>query len=311
MGSTRILVVSPKAGDRCRLPPPAQISEPPSLFSEAASTVNDAIVKLSQSGFDAVVCWAEGQDELAGIIRIRKSQPGLPILLLTPQSDDGFHTLARTLGASLILRAEGDAARTAALIRTAIASGHLATEHLSRASEARCRVQDLRRLIQENRSLAAVARTQLRSSERLTFIPLVVEGDADAASRILRALQEADVFSPLPILNSRDQAVRYLDGLLLPGARGTRVMPSVLILDADLANDGAIGIVKHVRSLYPFAGLPVILLGSTADRVRVARAYEAGANSWIERTSEHDALVQCLSSLKSYWGSFNQGPGLY
>lgn len=311
MGSTRILVVNSKAADRAWLPPPAQVSETPSLHAEAASTIQDAVLKLSQSGFDAVVLWAEAREELVGIIRIRKSQPGLPILLLTPQSDDAFHGLARTLGASLVLRTAGDAARTAALIRSAILSGLLATEHLSRANEARSRAEELKRLSQENRALAAVARSHLRRPERLGFIPLVVEGDSDAAFRMVRALQTADVFAPLPILKSRDEAVSYLDGLLLPGVRGTRVLPSALILDGELPDDGALGILKHVRSLYPFAGLPVILFGLTADRTRVGRAYEAGANSWIERPSDVDALAQCLASLKSYWGSFNQSPGLF
>jgi two-component system response regulator len=312
MASTRILVVNPKTGVRTGLPAGALEGEHDSVAAEVSASIQDAILKLSESGYDAVVCWAEQQDQLAGLIRIRKARPSLPILLLTPQADDAFHMLARALGATLVLRPEGDAARTAALVRTAITSGELAKEHVSQATEARRRVRELRQLTQENRALAEVARNRLRRPDRLTFIPLIVEGEAEAAFRMVHALQRADVFSPLPVLKSREEAVAFLNRLLATEARGTQILPTILLVDAGLPDDGAIAVLQHVRSTPALAPLPVILLGSSTAPVNaMGRAYASGANSWVERPSDPVALVQCLSNLKSYWGSFNQGPGLF
>ncbi len=307
MDAKRILIVGPREG----LPTPEALGAESSTVADAASTVQEAIRKLTDSGYDAVLCWAERQDELAALIRIRKARPGTPILLLTPQADDAFHTLARQLGAALVLRPEREATRTATLVLEAIRSGRLARQVHSEAELARKQAEEVKLLAQRTRELSVLATTRLRPSSRLSFIPLVVEGDPEAAFRMVRALDEAEVFSPLPVLRGRDEAIRYLDDLARPGAQILHPLPTVLLVDADLPENGAVRLLKHARSLPALAGLPVILMGPPGDRARVSRAYEAGANSYVERPSEFGALARCVETLKSYWGSLNHGPGSF
>jgi len=126
---------------------------------------------------------------------------------------------------------------------------------------------------------------------------------------MVRALEKAEIFSKLPVLRGLDEAIRYLDEVLRPDSKILHPLPSVLLIDAELPEGGAVAVLKHVRSLPALAGLPVILMGPLGDRSRVSRAYEAGANSYVERPAELDALVRCVDSLKSYWGSLNYGPG--
>jgi hypothetical protein len=45
------------------------------LVTEVVTMIREALEQISTKGFDAVVCWAEREDELAGIIRIRKASP--------------------------------------------------------------------------------------------------------------------------------------------------------------------------------------------------------------------------------------------
>jgi hypothetical protein len=53
------------------------------IGAEATTAIQDALTRLSEKGYDAVVYWAEREDELAGVIRIRKKNPKLPILVIT------------------------------------------------------------------------------------------------------------------------------------------------------------------------------------------------------------------------------------
>src|SRR5438132_731762 len=55
------------------------------IGAEATTAVQQALALLSEKGYDAVVCWVEREDELAGVIRIRKANPQLPILVMTSQ----------------------------------------------------------------------------------------------------------------------------------------------------------------------------------------------------------------------------------
>jgi len=68
------------------------------LVTEVVTLIREALERISTRGYDAVVCWAEREDELVGIIRLRKASPELPIVVLTSQATPGFQTLARRMG---------------------------------------------------------------------------------------------------------------------------------------------------------------------------------------------------------------------
>jgi DNA-binding NarL/FixJ family response regulator len=307
----RVLLIGSGPAAAPGIPSADQLSAGDVLAADAITSVKEALNRLAGSGYSAVVCWAEHQDELAALIRIRKANPGLPIMLFTPERDAGFQELARQMGATRILQPDGDATQTAEKIRSAVLSGELIAEMRAGSQEALKRAKELRALARENQDLTRIARETVRKAPRLTFIPLVIEGYPEMALRTVRALQKADVFAPLPVLRTREEGVAFLSNLLQPATQGPRIVPSILLLDGDLENDAALDLLKWVRSNASFSHLPVILFGSSADAARISRAYELGANSYILKPADFDSQVQALASLKMYWGSFNQGPTPY
>ena len=62
----RILLV----GGEKRLPCILERDSGNSVRAEAAGAVHEALDRLAEKGWDAVVCWAEREDELAAVIRI-------------------------------------------------------------------------------------------------------------------------------------------------------------------------------------------------------------------------------------------------
>jgi DNA-binding NarL/FixJ family response regulator len=112
-------------------------------------------------------------------------------------------------------------------------------------------------------------------------------------------------------LRSREEGIAFLSNLLQPGTQGPRIVPSILLLDGDLENDAALDLLKWIRSHASFSHLPVVLFSSSSEASRISRAYELGANSYVMKPANFDDHVQCLASLKMYWGSFNQGPMPY
>jgi DNA-binding NarL/FixJ family response regulator len=293
------------------IPSTDQLNAGSVLAAETIPSLKDALGRLADSGYSAVICWAEHQDELAALIRIRKANPGLPIMLFTPKRDPAFQDLARQMGATRILQPDGDANRTAEKIRSAVLSGELIAEIRSGAREALKNAKEIRILAQENQDLTRIAREQIRKTPRLTFIPLVIERDSERALQTVRALQKADVFAPLPVLRTPEEGIAFLSNLLQPAIPGPRVVPSIILLDGDLENDAALDLLKWVRSHATFSRLPVVLFSSSSEASRISRAYELGANSYILKPADFEDHAQCLASLKMYWGSFNQGPTPY
>jgi len=281
------------------------------LASETIPSLKDALKRLGESGYSAVICWAEHEDELAALIRIRKANPGLPIMLFTPKRDPAFQDLARQMGATRILQPDGDAHQAAEMIRSAVLSGELLAELRAGTQEALKHAKELGVLAKENQELARTAREQVRKAPRLTFIPLVIERDSEKALQTVHALRKADVFAPLPVLQTLDEGVLFLSNLLQPGTSAPRIVPSILLLDGDLENDAAFYLLKWVRTHSSFSHLPVVLFSSSSEASRISRAYELGANSYILKPADFEDHVQVLSSLKLYWGSFNQGPTPY
>ena len=199
-----------------------------------------------------------------------------------------------------MLRPDPTAKRTADLIVRGLSTRDLASDVRARSREVHRLGRTVRELSERTAELAFAARSRLRSLPKPPFLPLVVEGDAENANRMVRALEKADVYSPLPVVRGRDEAVRILDPLSRSDARGLGTMPTVLLVDSELPEDGALAVLRHARSLPAFSGIPVILMTPPGERSRVNRAYEAGVNSVVERPTAFDALVRCLETLKSY-----------
>src|SRR5205085_10359823 len=102
MDAQRVLVVSREASLREALPDACRKVD--SGFSIDATThIHQALQKLADQRYDAVVCSVTTPDELSWIIRIKKTKPEVPVVLLTSVDDPEFRRLGEQLGAEAVL----------------------------------------------------------------------------------------------------------------------------------------------------------------------------------------------------------------
>ena len=302
---TKVLLVAPPDGSAPGYPSAAELGAEASIAAETAATVPEAVERLSAAGYDAVICWAERQDQLAALVRLQKARPGTPVLLVTPPSDPVFQELARQLGARAVVPAAREGHQTAELLRTVLASGTLAAQRLPPVGDPHALAREIRAL--DGRAPIGRARGNAARLARLSFIPLVVERDADSAAVMGQALRRADVLTPHPVLCGRDEAMTFIATLTLPESQGRIVMPTAVLANAALPEDGAVDLVKVIRARPSLARLPVILLEPRENPARAARAYPSGVNSVVERPDDPDLLAARLAELKTYWGGLNRG----
>ena len=305
MSDVRVLLV----GGKDSLPAELQshLGRDPSqpLLAETTSVVQEAMTRLSEKGFDAVVCWAERQDELAGVIRIRKENPELPIVLLTSREEPAFEELSRQSGATQVVRNARDVAVLAEHLRLAIQSGELRKQ--LRALTQRSQAKDVRILAKDTLDLARMAVTENRKKPGMSFVPLIVEDDPDQALFMTRALQKADIFAPLPILKTGEEAIAYFSGTPPFEKRDRLHEPSLVILDYHLPGISGLHVLEWIRQQPELGRMPVVMLSSHTDPGVINRAYTLGASAFLVKPTSFTALVELVSGLRNNWGSMSQG----
>ncbi len=306
MSTYHVLLVGSKERISNDLPSILQRDSDQSVLAEAAATISDAVSRVARSRYDAVVCWAERNDELAGVIRIRKTRPDQPIMVITTQEDPHFRELAKIAGATRTVPAAPDSSRLSELIRLAVQSGELHGELMAKVRTSLTHAEDLRELVRQTRALTKRVRANYGKGQVGAFTPLLVEDDPDQAFLMVQAFKKADVHSPLPILRSGEEAIAYLSESP-PFEHRTQAAPppTVVLLGVELPGKSGLEVLEWIRQQRKFSRLPVVMLSCSPNPEYVNRAYQLGANSYLLKPTSFVSLVDMVSGLKQYWGSVN------
>jgi signal transduction histidine kinase/CheY-like chemotaxis protein len=252
------------------------------LKAEVTTQIQEAVERVSARGYDAVVCWAEREEELAGIIRIRKAQPELPILLLTSQENPGFGDLAYRMGATQVTGKDEDLSNVSKVIRLALTTGELARGMKPQVKSVRLQTNRVRDLSRETKGLSTAAREQLRSVGHPSHSVLAVE--ARTASKILLV---DDSEANLVVLES---ILGELGETLVRARTGQEALAHLLkeefalvLLDARMPDmDGFEA--ARLRQRRRLKDLPIIFISAFEPSTpELERAYELGAVDFVAK----------------------------
>ncbi len=275
------------------------------LRAEATAAVGDALARLSEKGYDAVACWVEEKSDLAGVIRIRKARPDVPIVVFHSEEDTRFEALALEAGATRTTRPAEDARALSDFFLEALRSGDLRRELESQARWSHYQAREVRQLAQETHARSRELRTTVRLRGTRRFEPVLVEDDPDQAFLIVRAFQKAAVTTPYPVLRSGEEAISFLSE-----RRDRRDLPTLVILDVDLPGKSGLDVLTWIRAERGLFTLPIVMFSGSAYPESVNRAYELGANSYLVKPTGFSALVELVRTLKAFWGQANQPPDM-
>jgi CheY-like chemotaxis protein len=299
MSGRRVLLVGGKDRLPGELPDLIENKSNHDLRAEVAGAAQETLSRISKKAFDAVICWAEREDELSLLIRIRKARPKLPILLLTSQDAPAFQDLAFSMGATRIERNDRDLAALAERVTLIVQGADFRRELAAQSSQALSQAKSIGSLAREARELAENALRKVKSVSKTLLAPLVVEDDPDQALLMILAFKKANVFAPLPILKSGEEAIAYLSA---KAPYEHRDLPSVLILDCGLPGKSGLDVLEWMRKKPDLRNIPVVMLSSSSEPDQINRAYKLGVNSYLVKPTEFQSLVDLVLGLKRYWG---------
>jgi len=133
---------------------------------------------------------------------------------------------------------------------------------------------------------------------------LVVDDDEDDLLTFQRAAARAHLANPIVCLNNGEEVVRYFSS----AAAENRPAPVVIILDLKMPRMNGFEVLDWLRRQPGLRRIPVIVFTSSSQDPDIARAYEAGANSYLVKPVSFDRMIELLASIGLYWLVFNEKP---
>jgi CheY-like chemotaxis protein len=130
---------------------------------------------------------------------------------------------------------------------------------------------------------------------------LLVEDDAVHAKIIRRTLERRGHIAHLRHVETGDAA---LDHVLRrkPDVNGADAFsPDLILLDIRLPTIDGFDVLKAIRADDHACRTPVVMVTTSEDPYEVRKAYEMGANAYISKPTDFDALAAKLTSLDHFF----------
>jgi two-component system response regulator len=136
--------------------------------------------------------------------------------------------------------------------------------------------------------------------QRSRVLPTVLFADARPEYREMArdALLEGRTATDMRTVSGAAELLSYLEragGAVTPA-------PSLIFVDADLPGQpGGLDLIRRLKSDARLRRIPVVALGTADDAETVARAYDAGVNTYIVKPVTFLALVRLMKVFTAYW----------
>jgi CheY-like chemotaxis protein len=139
---------------------------------------------------------------------------------------------------------------------------------------------------------------------------LLVEDDADDVALILRAFDRANVANPVTVVTDGEEAIAYLAGWASGTDPGGSALPVLILLDLKMPKRTGHEVLEWLRAQDGLRRIPVAILTSSRERSDVDRAYDLGANAYLVKPVDFEALLALVESLDLFWLMTNEPPEL-
>ena len=139
---------------------------------------------------------------------------------------------------------------------------------------------------------------------------LLVEDDPADAALIIHGFAKAGVRNPMQHVKTGDDALAYLHGYAPYQNRLQYPVPVLVLLDLKLPDVSGFSILHVIRNNRELRAIPVVILTGSDDFASVKAAYDAGASSYLVKTSNPSEVQRLAMLINEYWLNMNKTPAL-
>lgn len=134
---------------------------------------------------------------------------------------------------------------------------------------------------------------------------LLVEDDDNDVVLLRRAFAKSRLANAIDVVADGEAALAYLAG---EAPYEDRVLPELVLLDLKLPRKSGHEVLEWIRSQPGLRYLPVVVLTSSREKTDLERAYGLGANSYLVKPPDFEALIGMVLTLGVYWMVLNEKP---
>ena len=132
---------------------------------------------------------------------------------------------------------------------------------------------------------------------------VILMADDDADDRLLArdAREEANLGSELHFVENGEELLDYLRHRGKYEGSSSAPRPALLLLDLNMPRKDGREALREIKSDPDLRKIPVVVLTTSRADTDIAKIYELGANSFISKPFQFDALVNVMKTLALYW----------
>src|SRR2546423_15663909 len=131
------------------------------------------------------------------------------------------------------------------------------------------------------------------------MINIVLVEDQTMDARLTEmAFKKAGMEESLTLATDGEHATEYIEGKGEYAVRTRFPLPNLILLDLHMPNGGGLEFLKWLRCKPDFRELPVIVLSNSGFYSDVARAYSAGADSFLIKPMGTEGVAEAVKLVR-------------
>jgi CheY-like chemotaxis protein len=130
---------------------------------------------------------------------------------------------------------------------------------------------------------------------------LLAEDDTDDHLLIKDAMEECGWRGELRCVQNGEELMDYLLQRGKYSAPGSAPRPGLILLDLNMPRKDGREALREIRADATLRRMPIVVLTTSKADADIDRVYELGANSFVTKPVQFDALVNVIRMLSQYW----------
>ena len=123
---------------------------------------------------------------------------------------------------------------------------------------------------------------------------LLVEDNPIEARAAVKGLQHLSVPYDVTVVDDGDAAIAHL-------TTGEKRRPDLVLLDLNLPGLDGLDVLERVKTDPELRRIPIIVLTTSSDNADVARAYDRGANAYLNKPADLSGWKGLVERIEGFW----------
>jgi CheY-like chemotaxis protein len=137
---------------------------------------------------------------------------------------------------------------------------------------------------------------------------LLVEDSPDDAELAIHALRNEHLANSIFVARDGEEALDFVFCRGPFAERSFDIPPKLILLDLKLPKVDGIEVLKQIKNDRRTRTIPVVIMTSSREERDLARSYDLGVNSYIQKPVDFEQFRQKVKTAGLYWMVINECP---